>query len=139
MEDKVGEIDILVNNAAVSFGENFEELDERLFELTVDVNMKAPVYLLRHFVRQFKARNSGHIVTISSITSKSAGPKNTYYAASKAFIETIHYILRYELKLAGSRVDTTTILPQAINTGMFKGFSFMLPMLDMQMVAARIH
>lgn len=94
---------------------------------------------MRHYLPRFKARNAGHIVTISSITSKIGGPQNSYYASSKAFIESAHRIMRYELNQSKSNVDSTSILPYAINTGMFKGFSFFHPMLDMNRVSMRIY
>jgi NAD(P)-dependent dehydrogenase (short-subunit alcohol dehydrogenase family) len=87
-----GRIDVLVNNAAMMAWEGgIEDTDEiwdRVWAETLQVNVKAPADLLRGAVRHFCAAGGGIVVTISSWNAQrgSTNPLTIAYAASKAGI-----------------------------------------------------
>ncbi len=87
-----GRIDVLVNNAAMmAFEGGIEDPDEvwdRVWAETLQVNVKAPADLLRAAVRHFRAAGGGIIVTVSSWNAQrgSTNPATIAYAASKAGI-----------------------------------------------------
>jgi len=87
-----GRIDVLVNNAAMMAWEGgIEDPDEvwdRVWAETLQVNVKAPADLLRGAVRHFLAAGGGIVVTISSWNAQrgSTNPLTIAYAASKAGI-----------------------------------------------------
>ncbi len=87
-----GRIDVLVNNAAMMAWEGgIEDADEvwdRVWTETLQVNVKAPADLLRAAVRHFRAAGGGTIITISSWNAQrgSTNPVTIAYAASKAGI-----------------------------------------------------
>jgi NAD(P)-dependent dehydrogenase (short-subunit alcohol dehydrogenase family) len=87
-----GRVDVLVNNAAMmAFEGGIDDSDEvwdRVWAETLQVNVKAPVDLLRGAVRHFLAAGGGIVVTISSWNAQrgSTNPLTIAYAASKAGI-----------------------------------------------------
>ena len=87
-----GRIDVLINNAAMMAWEGgIEDNDEvwdRVWAETLQVNVKAPADLMRHAVRHFLDVGGGTVITISSWNAQrgSTNPVTIAYAASKAAI-----------------------------------------------------
>jgi NAD(P)-dependent dehydrogenase (short-subunit alcohol dehydrogenase family) len=87
-----GRIDVLVNNAAMMAMEGgIEDSDEvwdRIWAETLQVNVKAPADLLKYAVRHYRQAGGGTIITISSWNAQrgSTNPVTIAYAASKAAI-----------------------------------------------------
>ena len=87
-----GRIDVLVNNAAMMAYEggieDTDEVWERIWAETLQVNVKAPADLLRGAVRHFRQSGGGTIITISSWNAQrgSTNPVTIAYAASKAAV-----------------------------------------------------
>jgi citronellol/citronellal dehydrogenase len=74
-------IDILVNNAAITFFAPVADFTEKRFKLMLEVQVYAPFHLSQLVLPSMKARKSGHIVNISS----GAGlhPKQPYMAGAR--------------------------------------------------------
>lgn len=73
--DALGPIDILVNDAAVTFFARVEDFAEKRFRLMVEVQMWAPVHLTQLVLPQMYERGEGWILNISSRASEPApGP-----------------------------------------------------------------
>ena len=89
-----------------------------------------------------KRKNSGHIVTIASAGGLVGTPGMSAYSASKFAAIGFEEALRGEIKASGKQIYTTLVAPYYINTGMFDGvrtrFSWLLPILDQQVVSRRI-
>src|SRR5262249_57079539 len=67
LAEEVGEVDVLVNNAAVhTFAPTLEQ-DVESFDLTFDVNVRAPFFLTAALLPHMIARGSGVIVNISAM------------------------------------------------------------------------
>jgi len=102
-----GPIDVLVNNAGVSYVkymlDNSPEEIERLFRL----NLLAPVHLCRQVIPRMLARGGGHIVNISSMAAVLAPPGLVHYSASKAGLS--HYTAGLRQDLRGLPIDTTLV------------------------------
>ncbi|HKF60718.1 MAG TPA: SDR family oxidoreductase [Dongiaceae bacterium] len=87
-----GRIDVLVNNAAMMAYEggieDTDEVWERIWAETLQVNVKAAADLLRGAVRHFRKSGGGTIITISSWNAQrgSTNPVTIAYAASKAAV-----------------------------------------------------
>ena len=65
-EDALGPIDILVNNAAVTFFIPVVDFPERRFRLMVEIGVYAPFHLSQLALPKMKERGSGWILNISS-------------------------------------------------------------------------
>ncbi len=63
---ELGPIDILVNNAAITYFEPVEDFDEKHFRLMFEVQVRAPFELAQYVLPSMRERKAGWIVNISS-------------------------------------------------------------------------
>jgi all-trans-retinol dehydrogenase (NAD+) len=139
---KVGAVDVLFNNAGVVSGDWFLDLDPASIERTYNVNVLSLYWMTQAFLPSMVQANRGCVVTISSASGMLGVAKLTDYAASKFAAFGFMESLRSELRMKRSSVNTLTVCPHYIGTGMFDGvqtkFPWLLPILEEQKVAARI-
>ncbi len=84
--DHFGRLDILINNAAITF---IGDLDIPLsrFDLVMQVNMRAPMIALRRAVPHFLASGGGSVVNVSSVAALYPHPSLMAYGMSKVALE----------------------------------------------------
>ena len=80
---ELGEVDVLVNNAAVELQRRFVDLDTEEIERVVRVDLITPIALTRLLLPQMLERGYGRIVNISSLAGRTGFPFTEAYAASK--------------------------------------------------------
>jgi short-subunit dehydrogenase len=110
----IGELDVLIHNAAVGYYGLLDEPPEKIIEL-ITVNLWSPIALTHALLPRLQIPN-GQVVFISSVVSKLACPNYAVYAATKAAIDGFARSLRIEL--VGS-ATVQVIHPGATQTGMF--------------------
>jgi NAD(P)-dependent dehydrogenase (short-subunit alcohol dehydrogenase family) len=84
---QLGKIDILINNAGVSWGAMPEDMPLAKWQHVLDVNLTGCFLFAQAVGREMLKRNSGSIINIASIsgiTSSANGPFYAGYVASKA-------------------------------------------------------
>ena len=64
--ERAGPVDILINNAGISFCGEFSETDSKHFENLMKVNYLGSVYCTRAVVGSMKKRHFGRIAFVSS-------------------------------------------------------------------------
>ena len=124
--EAAGHVDVLVANAALpgsgaltSF--SLEELDRVL-----DVNLRAPVVLARLLAEAMTARGEGHLVFVSSLSGKSAGPRSSLYSATKYGLRGFSLALRQDLAPHG--VGVSCVFPGFVReAGLFADSGASLP------------
>ena len=79
-----GQIDIVVNNAAINKQRPIEDLSLEEFREVQDTNLIGPWLLCRAVTRHFKERRYGRVINVSSTAAVSTFPGLTPYASSKA-------------------------------------------------------
>jgi len=82
-----GKVDILINNAGISWGAMPEEMPIEKWQQVIDVNLTGCFLFVQAAGREMLKRNSGSIINIASIsgiTSSANGPFYAGYVASKA-------------------------------------------------------
>jgi meso-butanediol dehydrogenase / (S,S)-butanediol dehydrogenase / diacetyl reductase len=121
MEDK-GRIDVLVNNAGVSSGVAFQELDEAEWDRVNNVNAKGVFLTTRAVVPHMIEQRSGSIVSISSMAGKEGLPLLAHYCATKFAVIGITQSLAKELAEYGVRVNA--VCPGVVRTPLWE------PLLD---------
>lgn len=84
---RFGGVDILINNAGVSWGAMPEEMTLEQWQKVIDVNLTGCFLFAQAAGREMLKKNSGSIINIASIaglTSSANGPFYAGYVASKA-------------------------------------------------------
>lgn len=107
-------IGTLVNNAGVAAMGSLIDNDADRLEAMVELNVVAPLRLMRAAAGQFAARGSGTIINVSSVLALTPELFNGAYSATKAFLLNLGLSLGNELKDKGVRVQT--VLPGATRT-----------------------
>ncbi|NEU30906.1 SDR family oxidoreductase [bacterium LRH843] len=119
--DEYGQIDILVNNAGVPMAATpIEEVSEELWDLQMNVNVKAAYLTSKNVIPHMKSRGKGSIVNISSIASKRVRPGLSAYIAAKGAINLFTKALAIEL--AGHGIRVNSINPGPAETPMLEKF-----------------
>ncbi|XP_035596996.1 short-chain dehydrogenase/reductase 3-like [Oncorhynchus keta] len=140
VREKVGDVTILVNNAAVVHGKSLMDSDDDALMKTQHINTLGQFWTTKAFLPRFLELCHGHVVCINSILSLSSIPGAIDYCTSKAsslaFMESLTLGL---LDCPG--VGCTTVLPFHTNTDMFQGmkvrFPQLFPPLNPELVAQR--
>ncbi|HEU5483291.1 MAG TPA: SDR family NAD(P)-dependent oxidoreductase [Microlunatus sp.] len=111
-------LDVLVLNAGIGVGGgDFTETSLAEHLAVVDLNVRSTVHLAGLVVPGMRHRGAGRVLITSSLVAPMAGPYQTTYNASKAFLANFAAGLRYELRNSG--VTVTTLLPGPVETGFF--------------------
>lgn len=114
-----GQLDVLVNNAAMAPLSPLEDVTDEQFESLTNVNIRSVFYLTRAAWKIMKARNSGCIVNLSSMAAVEPFPGFSVYGASKAWVELWTQALGTEGEDHGIRVYS--VRPGAVETPLLRG------------------
>lgn len=130
-------IDILINNAGFGVFGKFCETDlERETEM-INTNITAMHMLMKLFLADMKAKDSGYILNVASSAAFLPGPLFSSYYASKAYIHRLTQAVAYEMKRDGSRVYIGSLCPGPIRTNFddVANVKFSIPSLSSEYVA----
>jgi short-subunit dehydrogenase len=114
VENRLGPIDVLINNAGIIIGGPLENMDTRDFEDAMNTHFWAPFHAMQAVLPGMKQRGEGRIVNISSLGGKVAIPHLTAYSASKFALVGLSEGFRAELSQYG--IYVTTVCP-GLRTG----------------------
>lgn len=109
-----GTIDVLVNNAGYGYMAALEEGEDHEVRRLFDTNYFGVVDTIKAVLPGMRARRSGHIVNMSSMTGLVANPPNVYYSSTKFALEALTEALAKEVAPFGIKV--TAIEPGAFRT-----------------------
>ncbi len=99
-----GEVDAVVNNAAVTAYGPLESLPAGLFTRVLETNVVGPLRVLQPVLAGWRHRGHGTVVNVSSVQGHVGTPLEGAYAASKHALEALSESLHYELGHFGIRV-----------------------------------
>ena len=85
--DRLGRIDVLINNAASFFAGYFEELTPEQMNVQLQTSLVGPMNVTRAVLPVMRKQRSGHIIAMSSSAGLSGFEFGTAYAASKFGLE----------------------------------------------------
>lgn len=108
-EQKLGPVDILINNAGVEYTSSFESFPVEKIRLDVQVNLLAAMLLTHAVLPGMLKRGRGHIVNMSSLAGKIGFPYQTPYATTKAGLVMFTHSLHAEL--SGKPVGVSVVCP----------------------------
>lgn len=109
-----GRLDVLVNNAGVMFLSPIDDADPADWEAMIRVNLLGVMYASRAALPHMRQQKSGHIVNVSSVSGRFAGPTQGGYNASKWGVNGFSEALRREVHQDGIKV--TLIEPGIVAT-----------------------
>src|SRR5690606_10772689 len=114
-----GRLDVMVNNAGVSYPGKIAEGDPEQWRAMLETNVLALLVGSQAAIRAMRACGAqGHIVNVSSIAAQRNG--SGVYGATKHAVNCIHHTLREELEDDAIRV--TNVMPGAIATNFARNF-----------------
>ena len=116
VEDEVGPIDVLVNNAGLAHDGPLWESTAEQVDAQVQLNLTAPLELCRQAIPRMLHRGRGHLVNVASLAALASVPGMTAYAATKAGLAHGTAALRDELK--GLPLGVTTVMVGGVPTDM---------------------
>ncbi len=112
--DNMGPIDILINNAGTGTFGKFLELEPKVWEDIIKVNLFGVYYATRAVLPQMIERKTGDIINISSTAGKAGSAVTSAYSASKFAVFGLGESLMQEVRKHNIRV--TTLAPSTIVT-----------------------
>jgi len=114
--DKLGRIDILINNAGITKDGLLVRMDDAQWDRVLAINLKGTFLCTRAVARHFLKQRRGRIVSIASIVGLIGNPGQANYAASKAGI--IGFTKAVAKELASRGITCNAIAPGFIKTEM---------------------
>jgi len=114
--DKLGRIDILINNAGITKDGLLIRMDDAQWDQVLNINLKGTFLCTRAAAKQMLKQRRGRIVSIASIVGIVGNPGQANYAASKAGIIGLTKAVAKELASRG--ITCNAVAPGFIKTEM---------------------
>ena len=118
---RFGKINVLVANAGVSKSGVFSDMTQSDFDKIFDTNVRGVFNVVKGVLPHMYERESGSIVTISSIWGQTGGSCEVLYSMSKAAIIGMTKALAKEV--APMHIRVNSVSPGAIDTDMLSGMT----------------
>lgn len=145
-----GNLDVLVNNAAIDPGGSVADLDPALWRKVIDTNLTAPFLLIKATLPHMIGQGGGSIINIASLGGLRCLPAMPAYASSKAGL--IMLTQQVALDYGPHKVRCNVVCPGATRTEMIEEalgtlreklgkdlegvFSFIMSMVPLRRMAA---
>lgn len=121
VEDRLGPIDLLVNNAGIAEQVLFTDLTAAQWKKMMDVHVNGAFYTSSAVLPSMIRRKSGCIINIASMWGQTGASCEVHYSTAKAALIGMTKALAKEVGPSGIRVNCVS--PGAIETDMMAGFS----------------
>ena len=116
-----GQVDCLINIAGITSPQRLMEVDPETYTRVMDVNMRGTLYMTQAVVPGMRARRSGSIINLSSVSAQRGGGVfgGSHYSAAKAAM--LGYTKAAARELAPDNVRVNAICPSFIDTDITAG------------------
>ena len=114
--NKVGYVDILINNAGFGIFGKFSNTDLNKELNLINTNVVAVHILTKLFLQEMVKKNSGYILNVSSIAGHLPGPLMDAYYASKSYVYVLSTSINEELKKDKLNIKVGTLNPGPVKT-----------------------
>jgi len=122
---KLGELDLLINNAGIAIGGFTENLEQKDWKRVLDINLWSIIYSIKVFLPRMLKRGAGHIVNTASGAGVIGLPHQLPYVASKFAVVGITEGLYSELN--GRGLNFSVICPTIIKTNIIDKSDVRIP------------
>jgi NAD(P)-dependent dehydrogenase (short-subunit alcohol dehydrogenase family) len=115
--ERFGQIDVWVSNAGRGISRSVTQLSDADFDDMMTTNVKSVLYGVQAVIPHFRARQRGHLITVSSMLGRiSMAPIRSAYSAAKAAVNSLMTSLRLELKPEFPEIHVSTVMPGVVAT-----------------------
>ncbi|HXU70948.1 MAG TPA: SDR family NAD(P)-dependent oxidoreductase [Polyangia bacterium] len=122
VDKELGVPDLLVNNAGVVVRARLDETSDAQWRDVVGANLDGTFHVTRVFLPQMRARGSGRIINIASISGRQGTARLTAYCAAKHGVVGLTRALAEETRDVNIQVNA--ICPGSVDTDMLAGSGF---------------
>jgi NAD(P)-dependent dehydrogenase (short-subunit alcohol dehydrogenase family) len=119
VEDELGPIDVLINNAGIMPVAPFHEDGADSITRQLEINLHAVIFGSQQAVQRMRPRGYGHIVNVASAAGKGGFPGVVTYCATKFGVVGLCEALSHELH--GSGVEVSCVMPAIVRTELTDG------------------
>ncbi len=114
---RFGTVNVVVNNAGVSYAGDFEDMPYDDFDWIVGINFMGVVHGTKEFLPHLIASGDGYLVNISSLFGLISIPGQSAYNATKFAVRGFTEAVREEMLVNRHPVKVTCVHPGGIKTG----------------------
>ena len=118
VEEIFGGIDVLINNAGIALNCPLEETTEEQYDRIMNINAKAPYFLMKAALPYLRRSDSATVINIASVVGHAGYPYQSAYAASKHALLGFTKSFAREVYKEGIRVHAVS--PGGVYTDMVK-------------------
>ncbi len=121
IREKVGKVDVLVNNAGVEWEGLLTDMTEDEWDKLFDVNVKGAFLCSKAAIGDMLSKKCGRIINISSMWGIAGASCEVAYSASKAAL--IGFTKALAKELAPSEITVNAVAPGCVDTDMMKHYT----------------
>lgn len=121
VEQQLGPLDVLVNNAGIMQVGRFLDEDDLTARRMIDINLGGVILGTKLALQRMVPRNRGHIVNIASQAGKYGAPGGATYSATKHAVIGLTEAVRGELRLMKADIAVSYVMPFVVNTELGSG------------------
>ena len=118
--EKFGRLDVLVNNAGVGIGSPIGDVQTKLLDMQLDVNLRSYILATREALPMLREAGAEHgkalIANTASIAGKSGQPWISIYSATKAGV--VGLSQAHQRELGNDGIQVTALCPGLVDTAM---------------------
>ncbi len=119
VEEKLGALDVLVNNAGIMPTGAFEDETDEVARKQMDINVHGVLLGCKLALQRMLPRGKGHLVNVASGAGYICAPGVATYCGTKHAVVGITESLRLEYRHRG--IDVTAVVPGVIDTELTSG------------------
>jgi len=121
IREKVGKVDVLVNNAGVEWEGLLTDMTEDEWDKLFDVNVKGAFLCSKAAIGDMLSKKCGRIINVSSMWGIAGASCEVAYSASKAAL--IGFTKALAKELAPSEITVNAVAPGCVDTDMMKHYT----------------
>ena len=114
VQNNIGPVDILINNAGISAWSGVEETNFKVYQDVMNLDFYSVVKLTKSVLPSMISRKSGQIVSVSSLLGKFAIKKRSVYASAKHALQGFMDALRSEVY--DNNIKVNSVAPGYVET-----------------------
>jgi 3-oxoacyl-[acyl-carrier protein] reductase len=117
-KEKLGNIDILINNAGITLASTLSNTDNQEFEDIIDINLLGTIHCFTQAEKLMKQNKTGHILNIASLLALKGTSGASAYSMSKNAI--VDYSKQKAKELGDFNIKVNIIFPGFLETNLTK-------------------